>query len=368
MRKFLTSLFLIISFFSFIAPSVIHADSTNDYAVVIDASIPSEDESGVQNLKLDVKSGKSKNSIFETTFHLPQPNINRYLQKGDVMLVQISDAKDGKGQTINIVDFYRLPNIFWAPVIFIIILLIVVIVKYRNKIFILTCVTIAIALSLVIITFLKLNSVIVIITLFSISFFILLFLLYRKVSIAVVGLLLPIILGVFVYLLSLLSLQLAQIQVSYLGVISSFYSFNNQDYSESFYVAVLFGSLIGSIYIAYQQILESIRFKVSEITLSKKELTLRSFKHMVKNLDTMILPSIGIFIGILFSIFLFLQRSIGIQNTLNNDYLVSLSIIFSICFMAWIITVPICALLCGIILGRLEKHKIVTDKTITILD
>ena len=355
-------------FLNFVTPTVIHADATSDYAVVSDASQPSEEDGGIQKIKLNIKSGKSKNSIFDVSFKAPNQNIKRNLQKGDVVFVRITPSQDGKGSDIIIEDFYRLPNIFWAPIIFILILLVVVIVKYKNKILILSSVTIAIILSILMITFLRINSVLVITTFFSLSFFILLYFVYRKLTIAIVGLLLPLILGVFVYLLSLLSLQLAQVQVSYLDVISSFYSFDNPDYYESFYAAVLFGSLIGSVYIAYQQILESIKFKVHEITLSKKELTLRSFKHMIKNLDTMLLPAIGIFLGILFSIFIFLQRTIGIQNALNSDYLVSLSIVFSICFIAWIITVPICALLCGVILGRLEKHKIVTDKTITILD
>ncbi|MEI7603933.1 MAG: hypothetical protein WCJ19_02850 [bacterium] len=368
-KRVLVLLLVFISAFIFVTPVVNAQVNGADYAVVVDASLSTDDPSGIQKVKLEIKSGINTNSIFETSFKQPTANIKRDLQKGDIVLVRFNlNPIDNKIQSVQIQEFYRVPNVFWAPLFFIMLLLIIAVVKYRRKVLMFLGISSAVAISSLLIVFLKFNAPFAIIASFSIMYFILLYVLYKKISISFVGFLLPIVLGISAMLFTFITLQLAQLQLTYLAVTTSFYSIQNNDYYEAFYSAVLFASLIGAVYIAYQQILDSIKIKITNTGVTKRELTLRSFKNMIKNFDSIIFPCLGFLVGIMFSLFLFLQRSVGLEAALNNDYWVSISILSFISLIVWIATVPLCALLCGMILGRLEQHKVVTDKTISILD
>jgi len=338
-----------------------------DYAVVLDATASSEDESGTQKIRLEIKSGKNSHGIFETSFKQPTDNIKRDLAKGDIVLVNFV-VVNNQVQSVTVQDFYRLPNAFWIPLLFLLLFLVVAIIRFRNKVYLFVGMSLAIGVTIAAVIFLKINIIIVIIPAFSIMFALVLFLIYRKISIAIMGLILPIILGLGAFLITYLSLQIADIQISYLTILSNYYHLQNSDYTEGFYAATLISSLVGSVYIAFHQILESVKIKITEIELTKKQLTLRSFKHTIKNFDSIIFPCLGFMIGIMLSIFIFLEKSMGVEGALNNDYWVAFTILCFISMLSWVATIPVCALISGIILGRMEKHKVFTDKTIGILD
>lgn len=340
-----------------------------DYAVVIEASPRSEDPSDFQRIKLDIKSGKYQNSIFDATFKAPTKNIKRDLQKGDVVLVNFEiSSVDQKITSVDVVDFYRVSTIFALPLIFIMLLFIILVVRFRRRIYIF----IGILLSLIVIfagvIFLQLNPSFLVIASLSITLPSILFIIYRKWYISIIGFAIPVVIGVVSLLLTTIMVQISHVEISFLTPLASFYNITLNDYSEIFYSAAVIASVLGGVYVAYQQILESVKIKISHEYISKKDLTIKSFRNMAKNFDILIFPSMSFFIGLLFSILLLIQRAQGVEAALNNDAWVSYSILIFITLTSWILTIPLCAFLCGAILGRIEQHKVITDKTISILD
>lgn len=364
-RKILLFICIFLCAFSF---TVAHAQvNGNDYGLITEAS-SSDQQSDVQKVKVAIKSGKFNNAILDVSFKFPSDAIKRPLQKGDVVLVRVNVGADNRLQGADIVDFYRVPNIFWAPLLFLLILLITVVVKYRRKTYLLLSFVASFGVSIPAILYTNVNGVLILTICFSIQFALLLYFLYKKVSIAFVGLVIPMILSIGATLLAYITLQLTQIQLSYLSVITTFYNNTTSNFYESYYVAVVIAAVGGAIYISYQQILETVKIRISHEDITKRELTFRSFKGAIRNFDSIIFPSIIFILAFGFSILLFLQKNIGIEAALNNDLWVSISVLSCVTFIAWILSVPICALICGMVLGHIEQHKVVTDKTIGILD
>lgn len=357
----LNKIFLITALFTFLSIGVAFA-STKIPAEVLSVNDPIKNNgtSYTQEVLLRFPSGEQLRTE-RIIFTYPNDYIKVPLKQGDRVSVLIDSSASSKYQ---ITGYDRVNDLLWLPAIFIAAYIIILGAKNLSRLLLQFGIVVFALLALYLGIMINAPSILTLLAIIT-GCIIYFFMRFKGHTLTLISGLSVSISMLVLYIFSFFLIGLLKLQDGIVGPLLSFYNYSTNIDSDNLTIAcILIASIGGVLAVVAYEVKEGVAQKSQDKNIPRNKLITKSARAGIRILREKTYAFMTLIIGLITLFVAPFLSATSISNTLNTDPISNIIGFLFLVLLGWLLTVPITAVIVGLILGRVQTHKLVTSETL----